>query len=238
MVPELIKISELATRAGVAKSTVQHYIREGLLPPPDKKPHRNMAYYRADLADRIRLIKELQEQQHLPLSTIKKLLKDRSGMAEIRSSLMQQPLALQAPEGKPVERAELLERAQLTEPQLDDIVATGLVQPQRRKSREYYEPADAAVVMAIGSMQAAGLNPENGFTLDDLSLYVDAMKQLVSREIKLFAKNAGNQAPDRMFQLARAGLEGTNYLLMAIRRKIFLDLIEGRQSRSGTKDSK
>src|SRR5438105_1484381 len=41
---DLIRIGELARRAGVNRGTVQHYLREGLLPRP-VKTHRNMAYY-------------------------------------------------------------------------------------------------------------------------------------------------------------------------------------------------
>ncbi len=47
---ELLKMSELVTRAGVEKSTIQHYLREGLLPAPAARPHRNIAYYRANPA--------------------------------------------------------------------------------------------------------------------------------------------------------------------------------------------
>src|SRR5829696_415804 len=71
---ELIKMAELAKRSGVPSPTIKHYIREGLLPGPEVRTSRNMAYYDARLASRIRVIKELQAERFLPLRVIGELL--------------------------------------------------------------------------------------------------------------------------------------------------------------------
>jgi DNA-binding transcriptional MerR regulator len=71
----LLKIGELADRAGVSPGTIRHYLREGLLPKP-VKTSRNMAYYRPELADRIELIKRLQEERFMPLRVIREVLED------------------------------------------------------------------------------------------------------------------------------------------------------------------
>ena len=81
---ELLKMSELVERAGVEKSTIQHYLREGLLPEPAERPHRNMAYYSADVVERIALIKQLQTERRLPLARIKQLLVDHESLGEVR----------------------------------------------------------------------------------------------------------------------------------------------------------
>src|SRR5215207_4865536 len=70
---ELLRISELAERADVPVATVRHYLREGLLPEP-VKTSRNMAYYPPEFVDRIRLIKQLQEERFMPLRVIRGLL--------------------------------------------------------------------------------------------------------------------------------------------------------------------
>ena len=72
---ELLKISELAERADVPVATVRHYLREGLLPEP-VKTSRNMAYYPPEFVERIRLIKQLQEERFMPLRVIRDLLDD------------------------------------------------------------------------------------------------------------------------------------------------------------------
>jgi DNA-binding transcriptional MerR regulator len=53
-------MSQLAEASGVSAGTIKHYLREGLLPEP-VRTSRNMAYYPPDFVERIRLIKQLQE---------------------------------------------------------------------------------------------------------------------------------------------------------------------------------
>lgn len=69
----LLKIGELAERAGVSPGTIRHYLREGLLPKP-LKTSRNMAWYSPQLVDRIELIKRLQEERFMPLRVIRKVI--------------------------------------------------------------------------------------------------------------------------------------------------------------------
>ena len=52
---------------------MRHYLREGLLPEP-VKTSRNMAYYPPEFVERIRLIKQLQEERFMPLRVIRDLL--------------------------------------------------------------------------------------------------------------------------------------------------------------------
>src|ERR1044072_3237825 len=78
---ELLKISELAERADVPVATVRHYLREGLLPEP-VKTSRTMAYSPPESADRIRLIKQLQEERFLPLKVIRELLESTNSSPE------------------------------------------------------------------------------------------------------------------------------------------------------------
>ena len=56
----LVKMADLARLSGVPAPTIKHYIREGLLPAPERRTSRNMAYYDARLAERVRAIKDLQ----------------------------------------------------------------------------------------------------------------------------------------------------------------------------------
>ena len=76
---ELLKISELAERADVPVATVRHYLREGLLPEP-VKTSRNMAYYPPEFVERIRLIKQLQEERFMPLRVIRELLENEEAI--------------------------------------------------------------------------------------------------------------------------------------------------------------
>src|SRR5207245_7539212 len=72
---DLLRMGELAEASGVSAATIKHYLREGLLPEP-VKTSRNMAYYPPEFVDRIRLIKQLQEERFMPLRVIRSMLDD------------------------------------------------------------------------------------------------------------------------------------------------------------------
>src|SRR5207244_9185725 len=69
----LLKMRELAAASGVSAGTIKHYLREGLLPEP-VRTSRNMAYYPPEFVERIRLIKQLQEERFMPLKVIKRMI--------------------------------------------------------------------------------------------------------------------------------------------------------------------
>jgi DNA-binding transcriptional MerR regulator len=73
-----MKIAELAQRTEVPKQTIHYYIRSGLLPKP-RKLGSNSAEYDESYVERIRLIKELQNDFFFPLPTIKKILWEHRG---------------------------------------------------------------------------------------------------------------------------------------------------------------
>ena len=101
-------MSELAEASGVSSGTIKHYLREGLLPEP-VKTSRNMAYYPADFVDRIRLIKQLQEERFMPLKVIKGMLDEDPDRAKALVELEDRILEREHPErrltgGEPVPR--------------------------------------------------------------------------------------------------------------------------------------
>ena len=62
-----------SARPGVGRETIRFYIREGLLPEPER-PGRNVAWYDESFVERIALIKELQQKRFLPLQVIKAIV--------------------------------------------------------------------------------------------------------------------------------------------------------------------
>ena len=73
--PARLKMKDLEARTGVGRETIRFYIREGLLPEPER-PARNVAWYDEAFVERIRFIKELQEKRYLPLSVIRRIVAD------------------------------------------------------------------------------------------------------------------------------------------------------------------
>ena len=94
----MLKMRELAARSGVTAATIKHYLREGLLPEP-VKTSRNMAYYPAEFVDRIKLIKQLQEERFMPLRVIKGMLDDdpdrAKALIELEDRILERALVTQ-----------------------------------------------------------------------------------------------------------------------------------------------
>ena len=57
-----LKMKDLEAETGVSREAIHFYLREGLLPAPEK-PKRNVAYYSDEHVVRIRAIKRLQQDQ-------------------------------------------------------------------------------------------------------------------------------------------------------------------------------
>lgn len=227
---ELLKISQLAAGSGVEKSTVQHYIRMGLLPEPVERPHRNMAYYSSDLVERIRLIKEMQTRYYLPLARIKSILDDHEGVSEIRAYLDAGSLTVDAgarnfEQAREATHEELLRETGLSATGLARLEELGFVRAQRDGDRVRYKAADVEIVRAISAMQRAGLNRENGFLIEDMTFYLDKTRELIGQEVAAFTKVMDKLPRGEVIALARAGLDGTNRLLVALRKRVFLDLL-------------
>ena len=87
---EMLRMGELARASGVSAATIKHYLREGLLPEP-VKTSRNMAYYPAEFVERIRMIKQLQEERYMPLRVIKDLLEEDPDRAKALIELGDKP---------------------------------------------------------------------------------------------------------------------------------------------------
>ena len=133
---ELLKISELAERSEVPVATIRHYLREGLLPEP-VKTSRNMAYYPPEFVERIRLIKQLQEERYMPLRVIREVLDSADGdlerlrsVVESGDSLLAQalaPLAERVPEARGARALRL--------PRAGAAPARGARRPEPRRAR-------------------------------------------------------------------------------------------------------
>src|SRR5262249_12432967 len=68
-----LKMKDLERATGVGRETIRFYIREGLLPEPER-PGRNVAWYDESFVERIAVVKDLQRKRYLPLHAIKALI--------------------------------------------------------------------------------------------------------------------------------------------------------------------
>ena len=223
---EMLRMGELAQASGVSAATIKHYLREGLLPEP-VKTSRNMAYYPAEFVDRIKMIKQLQEERYMPLRVIKDLLEedpDRArALIELGDKLLEHALAS---ESERISAAEVRGRYDLPQDVLDRLAELGVLTRTRRATRR----ATSAIIEAISRFRAGGYEERIGFTVYDTLRYKDAMGELVKQEVDVIMERlAGEMDPDEAMALIEAGNEPLNDLLAAMHTKALVAELEARR---------
>jgi DNA-binding transcriptional MerR regulator len=223
---ELLRMGELARASGVSAATIKHYLREGLLPEP-MKTSRNMAYYPAEFVERIRMIKQLQEERYMPLRVIKDLLEedpDRArALIELGDRLLEHALA---GESARVSAAEVRRRYDIPKDVLDRLAELEVLTPDRRG----YSPSDLRIIEAIGRFRAGGYEERIGFTVYDTLRYKESMADLVKQEVDvLMERLAGELDPDEAMALIEAGNQPLNDLIAAMHTKALVAELERRR---------
>ena len=222
----LLKMSELADASGVSAGTIKHYLREGLLGQGREvvRTSRNMAYYPPDFVERIRLIKQLQEERFMPLKAIRRVLEDdpdrARALVELEDRILDRALA---DDQSRVSAAQLSKRLDIPREALDRMVEIGLLTPNSRG----FSPRDVQVVEAIGRFRAGGYDEQIGFTVYDTLRYKRAMESLVTEEVAVVLERlAGELEPDAVVDLLEAGLGPLRDFIAALHSKLLVEELQ------------
>ena len=226
----LLKMRELAEASGVSAGTIKHYLREGLLPEP-VRTSRNMAYYPPEFVDRIKLIKQLQEERFMPLRVIKAMLDEDPervrALVELEDRILERALE---GERKRVSAAEIGRRYDVPREVLDRLEELGILSPNSRG----YGPNDVKIVEAISRFRAGGYDERIGFTVYDTLRYKRALEELVREEIKVIMERlAGEMPPEHAAELVASGAGPLNDLISALHAKLLVEELERQRSRRG-----
>jgi DNA-binding transcriptional MerR regulator len=226
----LLRMGELAEASGVPAPTIKHYLREGLLPEP-VKTSRNMAYYPPEFVDRIRLIKQLQEERFMPLRAIKSVLDEdperARALVELEDRILEH--ALKGEERTRISAAEVRKRYDIPQEVLDRLAELKVLTPTSRG----YSASDVAIIEAISRFRAGGYSEKIGFTVYDTVRYKRALEQLVKEEVEALTERlAGEKSPDEVIALIEAGAEPLRDLIAAMHTKLLVaELTRARESR-------
>lgn len=200
-----LKMKDLEAATGVSREAIRYYIREGILPEPER-PRRNVAYYSDEHVLRIRAIKRLQAEQFLPLAAIRDLMRtaDVRALAEGRG----QEIAALMPTmlGDEPERQSLdavLASSGLAQQEFDALLRRGVVEVADDGTMD---PRDAEIVRIWGRVREAGYCDADGFDLDHLQRYQDLATWLAGVEVDLFLATLASRHTDT--DAARKGAEG------------------------------
>jgi DNA-binding transcriptional MerR regulator len=221
---ELLKISELAERAEVPVATVRHYLREGLLPEP-VKTSRNMAYYPPEFADRIRLIKQLQEQRFMPLRVIKELLDSANGDLERLTAFAERGEALLERALGPDERTpeeDVLRRFEIPERALRRLTEVGVLSP----NDDGYSQTDVRIVEAVSRFRQAGWNEKTGFGARDVARLMKGLEPVITDELELLIERFSALGPERAGDIVEGGASPFPALIGALHAKLLTAELE------------
>jgi len=235
---ELLRMSELAERTGVSPGTIRYYLREGLLGPGEDvvRTSRNMAYYPVSYAERITLIKRLQEERFLPLRVIRgALLQDPErlhALVELEDRIIEGALARAEERGR-LSRSAAQQRYGVPRNVLERLAEIGVLTPGRRG----YDRDDVKIIEAIASFRAGGYEEALGFTVYDTLRYREALEPLVEEELRaLLGRLAGTVEVDRAIEIIAAGAEPLRELIGAMHSKLLLAALRRQRAATSVRD--
>jgi DNA-binding transcriptional MerR regulator len=225
-----MKMQDLERATGVGRETIRFYIREGLLPQPER-PGRNLAWYDESFVERLALIKELQQKRFLPLQVIKAIVGNDAepSRAEVKALLELDGKLFPAVDvGKTAaERlSTVARRTGLKASEIRQLADTGLVEIETRDGDQWLDDIAIRIVELWAKMRQAGYVEELGFKPDNLRLYVDFVRWLAREELRIFSHGvAGRVDVEPAARMAEAGINLVNQLLALFRKATILKYV-------------
>jgi DNA-binding transcriptional MerR regulator len=171
-----MRIGQFARSTGVSRETVHFYLREGLLPPPEKVNAR-VAYFDEGHLARMRLIKRLQ-QVHLPLASIKEHIQAMEGHSTTEIELfipkLTDYLSIDGDEAE-LSVDEIVEQTGLTREQIARLEELGVLRPRSADGTLHYTQAER------NAAAAAKMLLDQGVELEDLR-FLQRHAELIEQE--------------------------------------------------------
>ncbi len=131
-----LKMKDLVDKTGESKSTILYYVKEGLLPEP-QKPKPNVHLYDDSCVNIIKFIKYLQKKFSYSISDIHKIFKNnRFDFDNSFESLIQSIELIGAGSDREYSKEEFLKLANISESQLDDFIEKGYLVKDKFTDKE------------------------------------------------------------------------------------------------------
>lgn len=221
----LLKIGQMAKKAGVSAPTIKHYVNEGLLPKP-VKTSKNMAYYDESCIERIRLIKRIQKERFLPLDVIKRIID--SGEAYNEDLEMGEAILKThkvSPTAPRIKEAQIEKKTGYPKEKIRILEDEKLIIPSQGPKGKEYDEADCRIIELMKKRDAIGVRFDH--SIEILRVYRDAIRQAVEKDISLFAQNtAGDVSTKQAIKLLTDADETLDSFMVNFRFKMLRTLGE------------
>ncbi len=213
-----LKISDVVKRSGIPASTIRFYVREGLLPAPEKV-NKKMAYYDETCIERLHAIQYLQEKRYFPLLLINNILRrmdEGFGLQEAASV----EDAVFGSDGRavnrPLDRTAFLAETGLSEEDLGKAEKIGVIVPYGdEQGKALYNEED----VMIGRDSVKKLL-DYGLAVDELAFYVEFGKQIVEKEMLLRRKIVAGKSMQENIRITADISQGANLREYILRRHL------------------
>ncbi len=157
--PQLLRIDDLAHLSGVPSRTIRFYNTQGLLPAPIMRGR--VAYYNQEHLLVLGIIRELKEQQNLPLDVIKQLLEIRAQQGDVQMNLaLKQRMLRTLTSGVQqvrLSKEELIQQAGVPGAEIDKLVGQGLLFPIEIEGTILFSGDDVLLLDLYQNLQQLGL---------------------------------------------------------------------------------
>ena len=218
-----LKMKELVEASQTPWSTIQHYIKEGLLPAP-LKTSPNMAYYHPDFVDRLNTIRMLQTKHGFSLSVIKRLMQERDLGLDLEPLIELRQLLFKPGPSKEFTQKEFLKATGLSRDEVNECLKLGLLAPIEPNR---FDEEDVAVGITYHQFTKFGL------PLDDLEFYHALLGEVV-RQAMLVRERLTESMPYTEDAAVTAELaRGSRGITLYLHNRILHHLALGR---AGLKD--
>ena len=218
-------IDELAQISGMPSRTIRFYNTQGMLPSPTMRGR--VAYYDEEHLLVLNIIKELKEQQNLPLETIKQMLEIRAKYGEVQMNLaLKQRLQRSLTRGQEVllSKEDLMQQTGASEKWIDELTDQDLLFPVKTDNGLLYSNDDILLLQLYKRLEDFGLP----IALPSLVRF--QLRQLVRSEIAALEQHVQPRwreeglSPEQQVEQFQMILTLTDTLISVMHRKLLYQL--------------
>lgn len=178
---DLLKMSQLARLSGVNVTTIQYYVKEGLVDIA-LKTGPNMAYYRPDSVERVKRIKMLQSEKYYPLAVIRRLI--ASGELDSQELELLDVIHKTGRENSTLRYsfAKALSLSGLSRSQGETLIGAGVITPEGTGKTRQFRESDVKMMQLVKTRLEAGIPFQQ--TLKSFKVYTDMLEQAAVADIE------------------------------------------------------
>lgn len=207
------KMADLCRLTGMPRQAVHFYIREGLV-PAGRKTGRNSARYGEVHVERIRIVRELQNERFMPLRAIRAVLDGRDDaftpaqlgfIVDVKRRLSS-TLAKPRDARRQIDANALLARNGLDASDLDDLQRSRVVEVERGPRGVRVSSEDTWAFEMLGNVRRLGFARDLGFDDKFLRVYERAVTSLVEREWRAATERLAGLPPERVAAMLEAAM--------------------------------